>query len=112
MRAGNAALASGDTDTAATVAGAVRAMAGILGIDPLADNWFEGSAAGGDRAMDALDSLVQAQLVRRQQARKDKDFETADAIRDQLTEAGIEVADTAEGQRWSLADPAPAHRTE
>ena len=51
-------------------------------------------------------ALVQAQLARRQQARKDKDFETADAIRDQLTEAGIEVADTAEGQRWSLADPA------
>ena len=105
VRAGNAALAAGDNGAAAEAAGAVRAMAGILGIDPLADNWFEGSGAGGDQAMGALDSLVQAQLQRRQQARKDKDFETADAIRDQLTEAGIEVADTAEGQRWSLAAP-------
>ncbi|WP_446026646.1 CysS/YqeB C-terminal domain-containing protein, partial [Dietzia cinnamea] len=39
----------------------------------------------------------------RAQARADKDFATADAIRDRLVAAGIDVADTADGQKWSLA---------
>jgi cysteinyl-tRNA synthetase len=52
----------------------------------------------------ALDLLVRAELEARADARANKDFATADAIRDRLVAAGIEVADTADGQKWSLAN--------
>ncbi|WP_333618945.1 cysteine--tRNA ligase [Dietzia sp.] len=106
VRAGNAALAAGDTAAAAESGASVRAMAGVLGIDPLDPHWLQDSAGGADAAMSALGSLVGSELERRREARKNKDFATADAIRDRLSEAGIEVEDTADGQRWSLADPA------
>ena len=63
-------------------------------------------AEGGadDAATTALDSLVRAELEARDIARSNKDFATADAIRDRLVSAGVEVADTADGQRWSLAN--------
>ena len=47
---------------------------------------------------------MHAELEARSTARRSKDFATADAIRDRLVAAGIEVADTADGQKWSLAD--------
>ena len=50
-----------------------------------------------------VDALVTSQLEARAKARAGKDFATADAIRDALTEAGIALEDTAEGARWSLA---------
>jgi cysteinyl-tRNA synthetase len=102
VRAGNTALSAGDRETALTAASAVRAMTAVLGVDPLDEHWV---AAGGgdDAAMTALDSLVRAELDARMQARSSKDFATADAIRDRLVAAGIDVADTADGQKWSLA---------
>ena len=52
---------------------------------------------------DAVDALVRAELDERQNARANKDFAAADAIRDRLAAAGIAIEDTAEGPRWSLA---------
>ncbi|MET3861181.1 cysteinyl-tRNA synthetase [Dietzia sp. 2505] len=103
VREGNTALASGDLDAALTAASAVRAMTAVLGVDPLDPHWV---ADGGtdDAATTALDSLVRAELEARDTARSNKDFATADAIRDRLVSAGVEVADTADGQRWSLAN--------
>ena len=103
VRAGNTALAAGDTDAALEAASSVRAMAGVLGVDPLAPQWV---AAGGndDETAVALDLLVRAELDAREQARANKDFATSDAIRDRLVAAGIEVADTADGHKWSLAN--------
>jgi len=46
---------------------------------------------------------VQDLILKRQQARKDKNFETADQIREELTAKGIEVMDTPEGPRWDFA---------
>ncbi|NLD86233.1 MAG: cysteine--tRNA ligase [Actinomycetales bacterium] len=103
VRAGNTALAAGDTAAAVAAASSVRAMAGVLGVDPLDAGWAAGGGDDDDTAV-ALDLLVQAELAARQQARADKDFATADAIRDRLVAAGIEVADTADGQKWSLAN--------
>ena len=103
VRAGNTALAAGDTEAAVAAASSVRAMAGVLGVDPLDAGWAAGGGDDDDTAV-ALDLLVQAELAARQQARADKDFATADAIRDRLVAAGIEVADTADGQKWSLAN--------
>jgi len=103
VRAGNTALSSGDLDAALAAASSVRAMAAVLGVDPLDPQWT--SAGGGeDAALTALDLLVRAELEARADARANKDFATADAIRDRLVAAGIEVADTADGQKWSLAN--------
>jgi cysteinyl-tRNA synthetase len=97
-----AALASGDLEAALAAASAVRAMAAVLGVDPLDPHWATGG--GDDAAMTALDLLVRAELEARDTARSTKDFATSDAIRDRLVAAGIEVADTADGQKWSLAN--------
>lgn len=86
---------------------AVRAMLDTLGLDPLAEPWVNGGAAGaadGEASPEhaALDALVSGQLARRAEARKARDFNTADAIRDALGEAGIIIEDTPQGSTWSL----------
>ena len=89
----------------AEIHGRVRAgiLAAVLGVDPLDPQWTS-TAGAEDAAMTALDLLVRAELEARADARANKDFATADAIRDRLVAAGIEVADTADGQKWSLAN--------
>lgn len=103
VRAGNSALASGDVAHARELAGQIRAMTAVLGVDP--GVWE--AQAGSDQADELrgiLDTLVQAELARRAQARAEKDWATADEVRDRLTAAGIEVVDTADGSRWEIAD--------
>lgn len=105
VRAANKALAEKDNETAFALAGQIRAMAGVLGIDPV--EWGTRSGGTGDdkseRTDKALDVLVQAELKRRASARAEKDWATADAVRDRLTAAGIEVTDTPDGARWTLS---------
>ena len=98
---GNKALDAGDAAGAVAIAGSVRAMLGILGVDPLDPQWE--SKQDSSDANAALDVLVKAELQRRQQARADKNWATADEVRDRLAEAGIEVTDTPDGPEWSLA---------
>jgi cysteinyl-tRNA synthetase len=45
---------------------------------------------------------VQELLDARQQARKDKDFEKSDAIRDELAAMNVEVKDTPQGATWDV----------
>ena len=45
----------------------------------------------------AIEDLIQ----QRQDAKKAKDFARADAIRDELKQAGILIQDTREGTQWS-----------
>ena len=85
----------------------VRAMLGTLGLDPLAEPWANGGAAGGagegeSSEHDALDALIAEQLQARAEARKAKDFAKADAIRDALNAAGIAIEDGPQGSTWSL----------
>ena len=101
VRAGNKALGSGDEAQARQIAESVRAMAAVLGFDPLAEQWKDGASTS--TADTALDALVQAELERRTQARAEKDWATADAVRDRLAAAGITITDTADGPTWSLA---------
>ncbi|WP_280269418.1 cysteine--tRNA ligase [Nocardia wallacei] len=101
---GNKALESGATEIARESAAQARAMLGILGVDPLDPHWL--NPADSSSALDALDVLVRAELDRRQQARAEKDWATADAVRDRLKEAGVEVTDTPEGPEWSLTKEA------
>lgn len=85
---------------------AVRAMLDTLGLDPLAEPWAGAAGAaegeGGSAEHAALDALVSGQLARRAEARKARDFATADAIRDALGAAGIAIEDTPQGSTWSL----------
>jgi cysteinyl-tRNA synthetase len=43
---------------------------------------------------------MKALIERREQARKDQDWETADRLRRELRERGIEIIDTKEGPVW------------
>ncbi|MEX3517516.1 cysteine--tRNA ligase [Corynebacterium camporealensis] len=101
VRVGNKALAQGNAEEAQCLAEQVRAMAAVLGFDPLDERWKDGASESTADA--ALDVLVQAELERRAQARADKDYATADAVRDRLSAAGITITDTPEGPTWSLA---------
>ncbi len=103
VRAGNAALDVHDHEQAVELAASVIAMTEVLGVNPLAEHWHGGSTPGQADAMAALDSLVSAQLAQREKARAARDFTAADAIRNQLTAAGIAIEDTTSGPRWSLA---------
>ncbi len=49
---------------------------------------------------DDLASWVEDMIAQRKQAREDRDWGRADAIRDELTERGIVLEDTAQGTRW------------
>lgn len=50
---------------------------------------------------EVLDSDIEALIAERQEARKQKDFAKADAIRDQLVKEGIKLLDTKDGVRWT-----------
>jgi cysteinyl-tRNA synthetase len=102
VRAGNTALDAGDADRARDAALQVVAMTDVLGINPLDPHWSAGTSGPPPEA-GALGALVQAQLDARAKARAERDFATADAIRDQLTAAGVAVEDTPAGARWALA---------
>ena len=47
---------------------------------------------------------MRAELERRATARKEKDWATADEVRDRLAAAGIEVTDTADGPQWQVKE--------
>ncbi|MDP5185219.1 cysteine--tRNA ligase [Blastococcus sp. BMG 814] len=100
VREGNTALADGDDRAVAGTLGSVRAMLGVLGLDPLDPQWA--AAGGDDRLARATDGLVALALEQRQAARARKDFAAADAIRDQLAALGVTVEDTPQGPRWEL----------
>ena len=49
-----------------------------------------------------LEAFINDAIARRAQAKKEKDFATADAIRDELLAKGVEIKDTREGVVWKL----------
>jgi cysteinyl-tRNA synthetase len=80
---------------------AVRAMLGVLGLDPADPAWAT-SGSGDHKLTGAVDVLVRGLLEERTAARAVKDWARADAIRDQLKVAGIEIEDTPDGPKWSI----------
>lgn len=109
VRQGNSALTADDKETAAARCAELRAMLGVLGLDPMDETWTAagGAGAGGGAGVRAdlhqvVDSLVSLVLEQRQAARQRKDYASADAIRDQLQRAGLVIEDTPAGPRWEL----------
>jgi cysteinyl-tRNA synthetase len=104
VHAGNVQLAEGNDSELASTASAVRGMLSVFGLDPAAENWA--SAKGADAELrSVVDGLVSALLDQRTGARARRDYEAADAIRDQLGALGVRVEDTAGGSRWTLDPP-------
>ena len=66
---------------------------GILSIDPA--DWFESKGAGVLSA-EAIETL----LAQRNTAKAQKDFASADAIRNELNAAGVVIEDSASGSTW------------
>lgn len=73
----------------------LKAAAGLFGLLDQ-ENWFEGSSD--DRAISA--KTIEALIVERAEAKKNKDFARADEIRKSLTEQGISLLDGADGTTW------------
>ena len=67
-------------------------LSGVLGFDLLK------SARPGDDKHEIIEGLI----GKRQDARKAKDFKTADAIRKSLAEMGVVLEDRPDGVRWSF----------
>ena len=96
VRRGNTAIDAGDHEQAWAAFVEVDAMVRLLGFDEL-------MSSGGDLAEHrTLDALVQTMIGQRAQARADKDWASADRIRDAIAAAGIVLEDTADGTHWSI----------
>ena len=105
MKAGNTAIDEGDKALVRREQVLVRSMLDVLGLDPASPQWRGGLGAGGGEGSaehEALDALVRAIIEERAQARANKDWARADALRDRLAQAGIAVADGREGASWRL----------
>ena len=83
VREANTALDNGDEDSAATAAATARVIAATLGIE----------LRGGTE----VPAEMQALADERHQARQAKDWARADELRDQLSDAGWAVEDSADG---------------
>ena len=53
------------------------------------------------KLINLLDFEIEALIQKRQEARANREFETADQIRDQLAAQGIKLLDTKDGVRWT-----------
>jgi cysteinyl-tRNA synthetase len=100
IRGGNQALDVGDHDGAARALHAVRAMVGVLGLDPAAREWRSSDERG--PAAEAPGALVDRLVADRDSARAARDWVTADRLRDLLAASGVTLEDGAAGTRWTV----------
>ncbi len=68
-------------------------LMGLLQSDP--EEWFAGDADGQISAED-----IEALIEKRKQAKANRDFAAADAVRDELKAAGVSIADGRDGTTW------------
>ncbi len=126
--AGDAARLEAEFDAALAARNADGAVAAILSLDAAMVEWARDTLQGDEmsRARASLRSMivrlgaaasdgvrdprqvlgpvVEAALAARVTAREEKAYAVSDAIRDNLTAAGIEVRDTTDGAEWVLTD--------
>jgi cysteinyl-tRNA synthetase len=97
VRTGNHAADSGLTEPYIDAARAVRAMVGVLGIDPLDEQWQGDQASPG-----VLDSLMENLIALRATARTEGNFALSDALRDTVDDSGIDIKDDPSNSTWSI----------
>ena len=73
---------------------AVRSMDQALGLLEVARR--------GRTVDEGTKAWIESKIEERRRARAERDFERADAIRDELQERGIVLEDSAEGTRWKV----------
>ena len=73
---------------------------GLLGIVARETPQKAAQTAGSDAAEEAFAREVEDLLRQRAEARAQRDFQRADAIRDQLVGMQVEIMDAPEGTRW------------
>lgn len=89
---------SSESDEAKNIAGVLRKLGGILGI-------LEGDPSQflqGENNQDFA-SQIEALIAKRIQARADKDWAGADAVRDELTSLGVVLEENKSGTTWRKA---------
>ena len=92
----NKATEPGEQQELAATMYATGDMLGVLQQDP--DEWFAG-AADGELSAEAITEMIE----KRNAARAAKDFATADALRDELAAAGVQIEDGPQGTTWRRA---------
>ena len=93
-------LANAENETdARAAAGELLADAGLIGLlQSTPQEWFS-SGASDDESVE-----IEALIEKRNAARAQRDFATADAIRDQLTAMGVLLEDAGGATRWRRKD--------
>jgi cysteinyl-tRNA synthetase len=102
VREGNRLLAAGPSEALGQKFGEVVAMLDVLGLNPADAAWATRGNDSAEALTNVIDALVQGLLAERAAARDAKDWARADAIRDQIKRAGVEVEDTPTGPKWSV----------
>lgn len=78
--------------------GILKSSAGLLGLLQQAEQWNAEMHSQTAIDTDSVESLIE----QRNRARAERDFATADRVRDQLLDMGIELEDSADGTRWRV----------
>ncbi|MGM0782939.1 MAG: cysteine--tRNA ligase [Pseudomonadota bacterium] len=84
-------------EQAPALAAELRRLGDVLGLLDQEPSYF---LRGGEAALPLPEAEIEARIAARAEAKKARDFATADAIRDELAALGILLKDSREGTRW------------
>lgn len=99
----NKAIKAEDVEPAWKLAQQLKALAKVLNILQQPVQQFLQAVVGDTTENSLTDAMIDGLIVERAEAKTNKNFARADAIREQLKEAGIELEDSRAGTTWRRA---------